>query len=320
MTAADRSEEISDPGVRAADRTPDAVARSWVDMLPAGAQPYARLARADRPIGTWLLYWPCAWGLFLIPGNGERAAWFALAFLVGAFVMRSAGCAWNDIVDRELDARVARTRDRPVASGRISVGAAFTFTIFLCLIGLAVLVFLPLPAQLVALASVVLVAAYPFMKRITWWPQAWLGLTFNWGALVGAAAIAEGLPVQAVVLYAAGFFWTLGYDTIYAVQDLEDDALAGIRSSARRLGTHVRTGVVLFYLASAALAALAAGWIQADRAWAALPFALHLGWQAWRLRAIGDADGDAGRTALSIFRSNAAAGLLFAAGLLVTLL
>lgn len=291
-------------------RTPDAAPTGWVDGLPARIRPYARLARLDRPIGTWLLYWPCAWGL-LLPGAQASAAADLLLFLVGAAAMRSAGCVWNDIVDRDLDARVARTRSRPIASGAVSVRAALIFTVLLCLIGLAVLLTLPRIAQLVALAAILLVAAYPFMKRVTWWPQAWLGLTFNWGALVGYAATTQGLSLPAFLLYAAGIFWTLGYDTIYALQDLEDDALAGIKSSARRLGGSVRTGVAVFYALAAALAAAAlagehgAGFAAA----AALPFALHLLWQTLRL------SGTDAPLALRLFKSNAAAGLILAAGI-----
>lgn len=295
-------------------RTPDAAHRSWVDSLPEAAQPYARLARADRPIGTWLLFWPCAWGTFLAAPAPAQAALYLALFLIGAFAMRSAGCVWNDIVDRDLDREVERTRARPVASGRVSVPQALGFMVALCLIGLAVLLALPLTAQLVALAAILLVAAYPFMKRITWWPQAWLGLTFNWGALVGYAAVAETLNLPAFLLYAAGIFWTLGYDTIYALQDLEDDALAGIKSSARRLGAGVKRGVAAFYTAAALLAATAAALALGPlAAFAALPFAVHLAWQVGRL------DPASPALALRLFKANAPAGLLLAAGLALCL-
>ncbi len=226
--------------------TPDA-RRSLVDLLPDSAQRWARLARLDRPIGTWLLFWPCVWGV-LLAGEAMRDWYLIPLFFVGALAMRSAGCVYNDIVDRKLDARVARTRDRPLASGRISVGGAWVFLVALCLIGLAVLVQLNMFAALVALAALALVAAYPFMKRITWWPQAWLGLTFNWGVLVGYAAATGTLGWSAALVYLAGIFWTLGYDTIYALQDVEDDALAGIKSSARRLGNQAETAIQLFYI------------------------------------------------------------------------
>ncbi len=292
--------------------TPDAQPASWVDRLPATLRPYARLARFDRPIGTWLLLWPCGWGLALaggVPGDWRLLLWFA----AGAFAMRGAGCVYNDIIDRDLDARVARTRNRPLASGQVSVRAAWGWLVALALVGLVVLLQLPLRAQAVALASLLLVAAYPFMKRITWWPQAWLGLTFNWGVLVGWLAVAPPeLPM--LLLYAAGMFWTLGYDTIYALQDIEDDAFAGIKSSARALGPHARAGVAGFY-ALAVLTAGAALWLVVPR-WPALlallPAATHLGWQVAALK-----DHDPAR-ALALFRSNRLTGaLLFVACALV---
>ena len=289
-----------------ADRaTPDAVARSWVEWLPAGARPYARLARFDRPIGTWLLFWPCAWGAALA-GGLPRDVYLLLLFGLGSIAMRGAGCVYNDIVDRDLDAQVARTRDRPLPSGRVSVRAAWNWLFALCLVGLLVLVQLRPIAQGIALASLGLVAAYPFMKRLTWWPQAWLGLTFNWGALVAWAAVSNGIGVPALLLYVAGLFWTLGYDTIYALQDLEDDALAGIKSSARRLGGGLRRGVAIFYVLT--VACLGAALVAADAhpaAWLALAgVAAHLGWQVATL-----APNDPER-ALRLFRSNAFAGLI----------
>ena len=296
--------------------TPDA-APSWVDRLPARLQPYARLARFDRPIGTWLLFWPCAWGV-LLAGEPVRDAYLLPLFFVGALAMRSAGCVYNDIVDRDLDARVARTRSRPLASGSVSVKGAWIFLAALAFVGLIVLLQLDIFAGLIALASLLLVAAYPFMKRITWWPQAWLGLTFNWGALVGYAAATGTLSAAAALLYAAGIFWTLGYDTIYALQDQEDDALAGIKSSALRLGRNVRTGIAAFYALAAAAAALAVLLASASpiaALAAALPFALHLGWQLHRLRPGDAGDAHEGALALRLFRSNAAAGLLLAVGL-----
>jgi 4-hydroxybenzoate polyprenyltransferase len=284
--------------------TPDAVKRSWVEWLPATWRPYARLARFDRPIGTWLLFWPCAWGVALA-GGMPRDVYLLLLFGLGSLAMRGAGCVYNDIVDRDLDAQVARTRDRPVASGRVSVRAAWNWLFALCLIGLLVLVQLRPLAQGIALASLALVAAYPYMKRLTWWPQAWLGLTFNWGALVAWATVANELSAAALLLYAAGLFWTLGYDTIYALQDIEDDALAGIKSSARRLGHGVKRGVAAFYALSivcltAALLAAGAG----PLALAALLPAAHLAWQAARIAP------DDGAGALRLFRSNAFTGFL----------
>ena len=297
---------MSRPPAEPVDRaTPDAVTRSWVEWLPAAARPYARLARFDRPIGTWLLFWPCAWGTALA-GGLPRDIYLLLLFGLGSIVMRGAGCVYNDIVDRGLDAQVARTRDRPVASGRVSVGAAWNWLFALCLVGLMVLMQLRPVAQGIALGSLALVAAYPYMKRVTWWPQAWLGLTFNWGALVAWAAVANGLPWPALLLYAAGVFWTLGYDTIYALQDIEDDALAGIRSSARRLGGHVGRGVAIFYgfaVLSVAAALLAVG----ANPWAWLAFGgatAQLAWQAAAVRS------DDPAQALRLFRSNGFAGFL----------
>lgn len=287
----------------AAQRTPDA-ARGWVDQLPGPAQAYARLARLDRPIGAWLLYWPCAWGLAL--SGGLRESWpVLLLLLLGAFAMRAAGCVWNDIVDRDLDAKVERTRGRPIPSGAVTVRAALAWMVALALIGLAVLLCLRPFAQMVALASLVLVAVYPFVKRVSWWPQAWLGLTFNWGALVGYAEGAGQLDATALVLYGAGTFWTLGYDTIYAVQDIEDDALAGVRSSARALGNRVREGVAAFYFVAVLLLTMAlVVKVGVLRAAGVVPFALHLLWQASLVR---ERDGT---VALRLFRTNRDAGLL----------
>jgi 4-hydroxybenzoate polyprenyltransferase len=290
--------------------TPDAVAGSWVEMLPRSWKPYARLARADRPIGAWLLFWPCAWGA-AIAGGLPQETYLVLLFLIGAFAMRSAGCIYNDIIDRDLDASVERTRDRPLACGTISLKAAWALLIALSLIGLVVLIQLGGFAQVVALGSLLLVSAYPFMKRITWWPQAWLGLTFNWGALVGFAAVSGSLPPAALALYAAGLFWTLGYDTIYALQDIEDDALAGIKSSARRLGGNVRMGVAIFYTVTILLLAAAFLLVAPERPLvlaALLPAALHLLWQVHALRSVDTAG------ALRLFRANTVTGaLVFAA-------
>jgi 4-hydroxybenzoate polyprenyltransferase len=232
-------------------------------------------------------------------------------FFVGSALMRAAGCAYNDIVDRDIDAKVARTAGRPIPAGQISVKQAWAFVVACSLVSLAILVSLPPLCWALGVASLGLVAAYPFMKRITWWPQAWLGLTFNWGALMGFAAAAGELSLPALVLYASGIFWTLGYDTIYAIQDIEDDALAGVKSSARRLGSAAPGAVLAFYAIAAGLAAVAgalAGLGPAFYALAAL-FAAHLlGWQAMRVKA-----GD-GALALRLFKSNTWAGaLLFAA-------
>lgn len=284
--------------------TPDSETAGWIALLPAPARAYARLARLDRPAGSWLLYWPCVAGVAL--AGGLVMDWpLLLWFLLGSIAMRAAGCVWNDIIDRKLDAQVERTRDRPVASGAISVRAALLFAANLSLIGLVVLLQLRPLAQAVALSSLLLVAAYPFMKRITWWPQAWLGLTFNWGALVGYTAIATP-SVAMALLYAAGIFWTLGYDTIYALQDIEDDAMAGIKSSARALGPRAQAGVAGFYVLS--ILCLAASLFAALPNWlsmaAVLPLALHFAWQAHQLSDTSPA------RALALFRANRQAGLL----------
>ncbi len=274
-------------------------------LLPAPARPYALLARFDRPIGWWLLFWPCAWAVGLSGKPIER--WdLLLWFLAGAIAMRGAGCVYNDIIDRDLDRQVARTRRRPLASGAISVRAAWIWLVALCLVGLVVLLQLNMLAAGIALASLALVAAYPFMKRITWWPQAWLGMVFSWGALVAGAATDGMVSLPILLLYAGSIFWVIGYDTIYAVQDIEDDALVGIRSSARALGRNIKPGVALFYLLAIALWA-AAFWLMRPQALgllALLPVTLHLLWQVLTLK-----PGD-GADALAKFRSNRGAGLL----------
>ncbi len=284
---------------------PDSEHKGLVGLLPSAARPYALLARFDRPIGWWLLFWPCAWGVALAGGAIER--WDLLLWLLlGAIAMRGAGCVYNDIVDRDLDRQVARTRTRPVASGVVSIRAAWIWLALLCLVGLIVWLQINGTAKLVALGSLALVAAYPFMKRITWWPQAWLGLVFSWGALVGWLAIVPEFRWAMVLLYGGSIFWVIGYDTIYALQDREDDALVGIRSSALRLGENVRFGVLTFYLL--ALASWAAAFWLLRPQWlglvALVPLALHLLWQVVTLKS---ADGD---DALAKFRSNRFAGLL----------
>ena len=285
-----------------------------IGVLPPRLRPFASLMRIDRPIGTWLLYWPCAWSVALsgVHGRWDLFLWLAL----GAFAMRSAGCVYNDIVDKELDRQVERTRLRPLASQRVSVKAAWALTIGLCLVGLVVLLQLERTAQLTAVASVALVAAYPFMKRITWWPQAWLGLVFSWGALVGWPAVTGSLDLAPVLLWLGSVAWVVGYDTLYAIQDVEDDALVGVKSSARRLGGKAAYGVAVFY--GLALAGWGAAIWQVKPGWLALvalvPAAFHLGNQALR------ADPKDGEGALALFRSNRWCGLLvFLATLVVGL-
>lgn len=294
---------------------PDTEHRGLVGRLPPTLRAFAMLARFDRPIGWWLLFWPGAWGIALAGGANER--WDLIAwFLLGSVAMRGAGCVYNDIVDRDLDKQVARTASRPLASGAVSLKAAWVWLVFLCLIGLVVLVQLNLIAGVIALGSLALVAAYPFMKRITWWPQAWLGLVFSWAAPTGWAAVTgwagwgEVFVAPMLLLYAGCIAWVIGYDTIYALQDREDDALVGVRSSALALGAKVKPGVAVFYLAAILLWAGAIWSVRPD--WLALlalaPTALHLGWQVATL------DVDDGGNALARFRSNRDLGfLMFAA-------
>ena len=294
---------------------PDAAPDNWIDRhAPPRLRPWLKLGRFDRPAGIWLLLLPGWQGLTLAEAVRGRIPDLDLMvlFVIGAAAMRAAGCAYNDIVDRDIDAKVARTALRPIPSGQISVKQAWGFVLGCLVIGLMVLLTMNPLAIGLGVGSLALVAAYPFMKRITWWPQAWLGLTFNWGALLGFAAVGGWIGAPALLLYASGVFWTLGYDTIYALQDLEDDALAGVKSSARRLGTSARTGVFAFYAIAAALAGSVGVlahlkppfWLL----WAG--FAGHLMWQAARVR-IDDAKG-----ALGLFRSNRDAGLILCAALL----
>ena len=293
------------------DIVPDSERRGFIGGLPAGLRPYASLMRIDRPIGTWLLYWPCAWSVALagVAGRWDLFLWLAL----GAFAMRSAGCVYNDIVDRELDRQVERTRLRPLASRRVSVRSAWILIALLCLIGLGVLVQLRWTAALIALASLAPVAAYPFMKRITWWPQAWLGIVFSWGALVGWPAVTGHMGLTPLLLWLGSVAWVIGYDTLYAIQDKEDDALVGVRSSARRLGDKAPVGIAVCYAIALSLWAAAIWQVRAD--WIALatlaPAALQLASQAVR------ADPNDGEIALKLFRSNRTCGLLVFLAMLV---
>ncbi|MGH6728800.1 MAG: 4-hydroxybenzoate octaprenyltransferase, partial [Sphingomicrobium sp.] len=288
----------------ATDLVPDSERTGLIGALPSAVRPFASLMRLDRPIGTWLLYWPCAWSVALAGVRGEVAlfAWL----LLGAFVMRSAGCAYNDIVDRDLDRRVERTRLRPLASGRVSLKGAWALVVGLSLVGLIVLLQLKPVAQLVALLSLAPVAAYPFMKRITWWPQAWLGLVFSWGALVGWPAVTGQFGLPALLLWIGSIFWVVGYDTLYAIQDIEDDALVGVKSSARAMGDRAKLGIGICY-SLALLGWAAAIWtVRPDPValLALLPAAFHLARQVAR------ADPRDGPGALALFRSNRLTGLL----------
>jgi 4-hydroxybenzoate polyprenyltransferase len=292
------------------DLVPDSERTGLIGALPKRLRPYASLMRVDRPIGTWLLYWPCAWSVALA---GVRGQWALFAwFLLGAFAMRSAGCVYNDIVDQDLDRQVERTRLRPLASGRVSVRNAWLLAAGLSLIGLVVLLQLPRVAQGVALISIFPVAAYPFMKRITWWPQAWLGLVFSWGALVGWPAVTGEFATSALLLWLGSIFWVIGYDTLYAIQDIEDDELVGVKSSARALGDRAKLGVGICY--SVALAGWAAAIWRIRPDWVALlallPAAVHLAMQ------VAKADPADGPGALALFRSNRFTGLLLFLGFL----
>ena len=295
----------------ATDIVPDSERRGVIGALPPRLRPFASLMRLDRPVGTWLLYWPCAWSVALagVGGRWDLFLWFAL----GAFAMRSAGCVYNDIVDRDLDKKVERTRLRPLASGRVTLESAWLLVASLCLIGLLVVLQLNLTAAIVALASIVPVAAYPFMKRITWWPQAWLGLVFSWGALVGWPAVMGRPGLPALLIWFGSIAWVIGYDTLYAIQDIEDDALVGVKSSARRLGEKAPVGVAIFYLIAVLFWAAAVWSVRPD--WIALlalgPAALHLANQAIR------ADPKDGELALRLFRSNRTCGLLVFLAMLV---
>ncbi|HEU0154921.1 MAG TPA: 4-hydroxybenzoate octaprenyltransferase [Stellaceae bacterium] len=290
------------PEADASDIRPD----DWVARyLPRVAQPYARLARLDRPIGTWLLLFPAWWGLALAPAHWPDLRLMAL-FALGAVVMRGAGCTWNDIADRDYDAQVVRTRLRPLPSGTVTVPQAVVFLLLQLAIGASVLLSLDRAAILLGIAVLGLIGTYPFMKRITYWPQLFLGLNFNWGALVGWAAVTGGLAWPALLLYLGGIFWTLGYDTIYAHQDKEDDALVGVKSSALALGPRTRPWLFVFYGVAVLL------WAAAGRSaglgvafWAGLALAGgQLAWQAARV------DIDEPADCLAKFRSNRWVGWL----------
>ncbi len=290
----------------------DAVRGSWVMHAPAYLRPYLQLSRYDRPAGFWLLGLPCLIGVALARASGDflsSDAWLAALFTVGAVAMRGAGCTYNDILDRDIDAKVARTALRPLPSGAVTLKQAWIWLLAQCAVGLGVLLCLPDFAKLVALGAIPMVALYPLMKRITWWPQVWLGLTFNWGVLVAAAATRGEITQADALLYGALVFWTLGYDTIYAIQDREDDALIGVKSTALRFGPNIKPAVTVIYLLCFALCAVAgyaaAGWAGAA---ATLLFALHLIQQAIRL------DPADGARALALFRTNRDAGLLLFAG------
>jgi 4-hydroxybenzoate polyprenyltransferase len=290
---------------------------NWVDTLaPSWLRPYLRLSRLDRPIGSWLLLLPCWWSAALAAVAAHARApslIHIVLFFIGAFAMRGAGCTWNDIVDRDLDASVERTRSRPIPSGQVSVIQAALFLVLQALVGLAVLITFNGFAILLGIASLAIVAVYPFMKRITYWPQIVLGLAFSWGALMGWAAAFGNLAPPALLLYAGSISWVIGYDTIYAHQDREDDALIGIKSTALLFGPRTKPMLVLFYAIAVILIGAAgflagAGW---PFALGLAAFAAHLGWQVVRLDT---ADPD---NCLAVFKSDRDAGLILFTGLLL---
>lgn len=302
---------MSEMSARVADST-----GNWVDTrAPEWARPYLRISRYDRPIGSWLLLMPCWWSAALAAGMAHdisRLPFIIVLFLIGAFVMRGAGCAWNDITDRDLDARVERTRSRPLPAGQVSVKQALAFMLVQALIGLVILLQFNRFAVATGIASLVIVAIYPFMKRVTWWPQVFLGLAFSWGALMGFAVTFGKIDLTALVLYAGSIAWVIGYDTIYAHQDAEDDALIGVKSTARLFGAHTHQALIMFYGLAVMLigVALASGDARLPAWLGLLAFALHLAWQIKRLN-IGDP-----ALCLRLFKSNKHAGLLLFAGLL----
>jgi 4-hydroxybenzoate polyprenyltransferase len=290
---------------------------NWVDTLaPAWLRPYLRLARLDRPIGSWLLLLPCWWSAALaaVAAHARAPSLLHLVlFFIGAFAMRGAGCTWNDIVDRDLDASVERTRSRPIPSGQVSVIQAAAFLVLQALIGLAVLLSFNLFTVGLGIASLAIVAVYPFMKRITYWPQIVLGLAFSWGALMGWAAAFGSLAAPPLLLYAGSISWVIGYDTIYAHQDREDDALIGIKSTALLFGARTKPMLALFYAGAVVLIGLA-GFLAGARwpfALGLAAFAAHLAWQIARLD-IGNPD-----NCLAVFKSDRDAGLILFAGLLL---
>jgi 4-hydroxybenzoate polyprenyltransferase len=290
---------------------------NWVDTVaPAWSRPYLRLARFDRPIGSWLLLVPCWWSAALSAGIAhrlDRLPLDVLLFFIGAFVMRGAGCTWNDITDRDLDAKVERTRSRPIPAGQVSVKAALTFLVAQVLVGLVVLLQFNRFAVATGIASLVIVAIYPFMKRITWWPQIVLGLAFSWGALMGFAATFGRLDSTAFVLYAGSISWVIAYDTIYAHQDAEDDALIGIKSTARLFAERTHEALVIFYGLAVVLIGVAFALAGSGiAAWIGLAlFAVQLGWQVRKLKISDPA------LCLRVFKSNREAGLILFAGLLI---
>ncbi len=299
------------------DTVADAVKGNWVDRFaPAPTRPYLRLSRADRPIGTWLLYLPCLWGLSLAmlatDSYSSHDLWTIGACAVGAFLMRGAGCTWNDITDRDIDGSVARTRSRPIPSGQVTVRGAVIWMVIQALIAFVILLSFYNTAIVLGIIALLPVAIYPFAKRFTWWPQAFLGLAFNWGALLAWAAHTNSVGPVPLILYCAGIAWTLFYDTIYAHQDTEDDALIGVKSTARLFGDDTRKWLRLFMTITVLLFGAAVVLACLDRSVLSLVIALggpwalgwHLTWQTQRF------DADDNDQLLRLFRSNRNAGFI----------
>ncbi|SMR81739.1 4-hydroxybenzoate polyprenyltransferase [Aliiroseovarius halocynthiae] len=297
----------------------DAYTGNWVDhRAPAWSRPYLRLSRADRPIGTWLLLLPCWWSLLLATASTGRFgwydAWIMLGCAIGSFLMRGAGCTWNDITDRDIDSKVERTKSRPIPSGQVTVKQAMVWMGLQALISFGILLTFNWATILLGIAALLPVAIYPFAKRFTWWPQAFLGIAFNWGALVGWVAHTGSLGLAPIALYAAGIAWTLFYDTIYAYQDTEDDALIGVKSTARLFGENSRTWLRVFLVVTVVLAALGVVLALIPGANAltlvvSMGGAWFMGWHlAWQLRKL---DTDNPETCMKLFRSNRDAGLIF---------
>lgn len=289
----------------------DAQPTNWVDRsAPAIARPFLKLMRADRPIGVWLLLWPGYWALAMASpafgGTFLDLMWFFLLFAIGAFIMRGAGCTYNDIVDHDIDGEVERTALRPIPSGQVTIYAASVFLIALLVLGLIILLQFNLTTILLGAASLIPIAAYPFMKRWTWWPQAFLGLTFNWGALVGWTAITGSLSLAPVFLYMGAMLWTLGYDTIYAHQDKEDDALIGVKSTARRLGNQTKPFLMVVY--AAAVLAFGVSGVVAGLHWMYFVFLALFAWHlVWQVRVL---DIDDPMICLEVFKTNRDAGAI----------
>ena len=298
-----------------AGRVAEATGNCVDGLAPAFTRPYLRLARLDRPIGSWLLLIPCWWsvGLAGMHVGHFPSLWHIVLFFIGAFAMRGAGCTWNDLVDRDLDGRVERTRSRPIPSKQVTIGQATAFMLAQALIGLAVLLQFNRFTVMCGFASLIVVVVYPFMKRITYWPQIVLGLAFSWGALMGWPAAFGRLDWPALVLYAGSISWVIGYDTIYAHQDREDDLLIGIKSTALLFQENTRPMLAAFYAGAVVLIGIA-GWLAGGR-WIFLAglaaFAAHLAWQVTQL------DTDDSAHCLKLFKSNRDAGLILFAAMLV---